>query len=99
MSAFWGGLGEGLKNRGRNATLFIIALIGIILILLLANAVSHAGLPIVPSALLILATPVVLLVVIAARRIWSRNRLRGIDPPLSQDELSKARAKLSKSAR
>jgi hypothetical protein len=98
MSVFWSSLGSELRERGRNATLFFLAL-GLLLTLFLGSLfISHEAytdyvLPALPWA----SGSLAIVVVIGLLKARGRRRERGPRGPLSGDELSKARSKLVKS--
>jgi len=97
MSPFWGSLGEHLKDCGRNATLFLLSLAGIFGLLIVIACILQTGL----RDSLVYALPVagfflLLWLVVAIRRTFSRRHERSKYSQLSSDELSKARSKLVK---
>jgi hypothetical protein len=99
MSPFWTGLFEELRGRGRNATLFIIAVAILFVLLLIAAQIPREVyvnyvLPVLPFA----ATLVGIGVVRALLQARARHRERLQRGPLSRDELNKARTKLVKTS-
>src|SRR6267378_3483572 len=97
MGPFWKSLGEDLKDRGRNPTVFIIAVAVFFGLIALIAIINETGLTqyIIPA----LPWTGVLAVVwagVAIRRAWARRRERLQHPPLSCDELRVARSKLVK---
>jgi hypothetical protein len=97
MSPFWSSLFEHLKGCGRNATLFMFALAGFLVFLLLAAAVLEKGLHrYVAPALPWICLAVAILAWARMRRERARRRQRLPHSPLSRDELRVARSKLVK---
>jgi|ERR1043166_1812765 uncharacterized membrane protein len=97
MGPFWKSLGEGLKDRGRNPTVFIIAVAVFFGLTGLIALVKEAGLtqyimPALPWMGVFAAT----WAGVAIRRGRERRRERLQRPPLSCDELRAARSKLVK---
>ena len=99
MSPFWVGLFENLRGRGRNATLFLIALAALFGILFVSGVLSE----ILQSkefgdyARIVLASLGLFAVVWSGRTICRslfRKRDRLNISRLSSDELTKARSKL-----
>jgi len=97
MSPFWATLFQQLKDSGRDATLFIIALAGFFIVLVIAAVIFGTGLYryIVP-ALPFIALLVLVRTCFSIRRAWRNRRHRLQYPPLSADELRKARTKLTR---
>jgi hypothetical protein len=97
MGPFWSSLFEHLKDCGRNATLFILTLGGLLVLLCLVAIICSTelhkyllpGLP----AIGVLALAWVGVVI---RRARARRRQRLERSPLSRDELRVARSKLMK---
>jgi hypothetical protein len=95
MSPFWASLFQYLRHCGRDATLFIVALIGIGGLCVLAAIIQANGLQ---EYLIYVWPPVVIAVLIwacvAIRRMRARRRERLHRQPLSADELRAALSKL-----
>jgi hypothetical protein len=95
MSSFWGSLFEHLRDCGRNATLFLIALAGIGLVLLAGLILSEFDvLERVTEVWPLLAAIAAAWIFLTIRRALRRHRERIRFPPLSCDELRVARSKL-----
>jgi arginine exporter protein ArgO len=99
MSPFWVGLFENLRGRGRNATLFLIALAALFGVLLVSGVLAE----ILSSKdygdyARIVLTLVGIVVVIWFGRMFCRGFFAKYDRSnisrLSSDELTKARSKL-----
>ena len=97
MGPFWKTLGEDLKDRGRNPTVFIIAVAVFFGLVGLIAIINQAGLTkyIVP-ALPWMGVLAAAWAGMAIRRARARQRERLEHPPLSCDELRVARSKLVK---
>ncbi len=98
MNPFWASLFEGLKGRGRNASMFIVVLPTLVLLVIIAVQIREETyrdyiLPAVP--VLAAITVVWLWKIIQNARARRRERMNLSS--LSNDELNKARAKLMKS--
>lgn len=96
MSPFWGEFFRELKGRGRNATIFIIALGAVLVLTCVGVAIysSELRIPIIIFA----AGPLVFYVTVRWVRYRKlRARVRLLQPlgPLSRDELRVARSKLT----
>jgi hypothetical protein len=99
MGPFWTSLFEHLKGCGRNATLFIATLGGLLVLLCLiaiicSTELYKALLPGLPVVGLLAAA----WMIVAIRRARARRRDRLERSPLSRDELRVARSKLVKNA-
>jgi hypothetical protein len=97
MSPFWGSLFDALRGRGRNATLFVAAVLVFLGLLLLGAWVPRAVyvdyvLPALPWIVLMLLAGGARHYLLARRR--KRQRIAAGE--LSRDELQKARSKLVK---
>ena len=97
MGPFWKGLGEDLKNRGRNPTLFLIAVVLFFGLMGLAWLGYESGF----ARYLLRALPGMGVLVLAwaahaIRQARARRHARLPLPPLSCDELRAARSKLVK---
>ena len=98
MSPFWGSFCEQLRSCGRDATLFLVGLVALILVLA-AVAVARSfnlfeyGLPILIGASIVIIAKVGFGCYQARRRPRERFRRK----PLSRDEVRVARSKLVKS--
>ena len=95
MNAFWGSLGEHLKDCGRNATLFLLSLAGIFGLLIFVAWILQTSL----RDSLVYALPLagfflLLWLGVAIRRTFFRRHERSKYSRLSSDELAKARSKL-----
>jgi hypothetical protein len=95
MSPFWASLFQYLRHCGRDATLFIVALIGIGGVCVVAAIIQVNGL----QQYLIyvwppLAIAALIWVCLAIRRACARRRERLHRQPLSPDELRAALSKL-----
>jgi uncharacterized membrane protein YeaQ/YmgE (transglycosylase-associated protein family) len=99
MSPFWVGLFENFRERGRNATIFLVALAALVGVLLVSGVLSE----ILNSKEFGDCARVVLAVIGAGVVVWcgrafrrgffgKRDRLNS--SRLSSDELTKARSKL-----
>ncbi len=100
MSLFWTSLFAHLKNCGRNAAFFIIALAGVFILVLLCAWFCASGLlqylgPVQPWLGLLAA----IWACASLRRALARRRERLQRVPLSDHELQVARARLLKSRR
>jgi hypothetical protein len=97
MSPFWGSLFDHLRDCGRNATLFMFALAGLLVLLLLAGIIAEHGLQrYFLYALGLFALVALAWVCVGIRRACIRRRERLQRGPLSDDELRVARSKLRK---
>jgi membrane protein implicated in regulation of membrane protease activity len=103
MSPFWASLFDGLKDRGRNATVFIIALGVFFACVFIAagiaeNIASSSDIyDYAKPALRCLVVLAVFLLCLAIRQAFSRRKRRRPNfSRLSSDELAKARSKLLK---
>ncbi len=102
MSPFWAGLFENLRERGRNATLFLVALAALVGLLVLGAVLERilrsvdidADAARVVLALAALAAAALL--VRGMRRAFFGPRGRSSISRLSSDELTKARSKLQR---
>lgn len=97
MGHFWTSFFEHLRDCGRNATLFLVALTGFFLLLSLGALVYALGW----YRYLVLAWPVIAIaalvrLVVLLRRRRSLRRQHDHVAPLSENELHRARAKLRK---
>ena len=97
MGPFWSSLFDHLKHCGRNATLFILTLAGLLVLTALAAVICDTHLhkyllPVLPGVILLAAA----WVGVAIRRARARRRERLHRSPLSRDELRVARSKLMK---
>jgi hypothetical protein len=95
MNSFWASFFEQLKGCGRNATIFMSALAGVLGLVVLAVALHNAGLfdflvPVLPGIGILLFAWGFRTV----RRLLRLRRDRMKYPPLSCDELRVARSKL-----
>lgn len=95
MNAFWGGLGEHLRECGRDATLFLLSLAGLSGLMILLAWVMETSLHdalayVVPVGFFFFAV----WWVVAIRQAIVRGRQRMNFPRLSHDEMIKARSKL-----
>ncbi len=100
MSPFWAGLFENLRGRGRNAGLFLVVLPTLLVTTLVAvqipDEIYHDYvIPVLPWVGALLC----LFMARAILRARARRRERLRRPPLSPDELNKARTKLVKRSR
>src|ERR1035441_3948331 len=100
MSPFWSSLFSQLRDCGRNATLFVLALAGCLGVLVLAIIVCQSELlrfvlPVLPG----LGLLAVAWVCVTIRRARVRRRERLLRVSLSDDELRVARLKLRKPRR
>jgi hypothetical protein len=95
MSPFWGSLFQYLRHCGRDATLFIVALIAFGGLCVVAAIIQVNGLQ---EYLIYVWPPLVIVALvwacIAIRRARARRRERLHRQPLSQDELRAALSKL-----
>ena len=95
MSPFWGSLFQYLRHCGRDATLFIVALIAFGGLCVVAAIIQVHGLQ---EYLIYVWPPLVIVALvwacIAIRRARARRRERLHRQPLSQDELRAALSKL-----
>lgn len=95
MSPFWGSLFQYLRHCGRDATLFIVALIAFGGLCVVAAIIQVNGLQ---EYLIYVWPPLVIVALIwtctAIRRERARRRERLHRQPLSQDELRAALSKL-----
>jgi len=99
MSPFWVGLFENLRGRGRNATLFLIALAALIAVLLVSGVLSAilSSKEFGDYARIVLAVIGTVVVIWCGRAFWRSffgKRDRSNISQLSSDELTKARSKL-----
>jgi len=97
MGPFWTSFFEHLKDCGRNAAVFYLALAGVFLSLIAGLIIYETGL----YRYLIRAAPfmgffVLAWTVLAIRRLRERRRQRWQFQKLSEDELRVARSKLRK---
>jgi membrane protein implicated in regulation of membrane protease activity len=95
MSPFWGSFFDHFRVCGRNATLFLLALVGFFIVLIAAAVASHLNLfqyagPIFAAAGLIIAIRAGVAMYQARRRPRERFKRH----PLSSDEARVARSKL-----
>lgn len=95
MSPFWTSLFQYLKHCGRNATLFIIALAGIVVLsalvaIIQANELEQYLIYVLPP----LAIGALIWVWVTLRRACRRRRERVTRQPLSANELRAALSKL-----
>jgi len=95
MGPFWSSLFDHLKHCGRNATLFIFTLGGLLALTVLAAIICDTQLhkyllPALPGIILLALAWVGLVI----RRARARRRQRLERSPLSRDELRVARSKL-----
>lgn len=97
MGPFWKSLGEDLKDRGRNPTVFIIAVVIFFGLIGLFAIIKETGLIqyVIPT-LLWMSVLAAAWAVVVIRRARARRRVRLEHPPLSCDELRVARSKLVK---
>ena len=97
MNHFWASLFDSLKDCGRNATLFLVALAGFFVALTLAAILFGTGLyRYIGPALPVIAILVLVWACVSIRRTLLNRRHRLRYPPLSVDELRKARTKLTR---
>jgi len=98
MNHFWASLFEHLKGCGQNATLFLVALAGVVGLVVVAAIIVQSELrQYFVAALPWLGIFLVVWICQVIRRARARRRERLWRSPLSEDELSKARCKLGKS--
>jgi hypothetical protein len=97
MGPFWTSFFEQLKDCGRDATLFLMALVGFIAVLAIVALLESTRLReyFLQAALVLLMLALVRLVFLV-RRFRARRRGHVRFPPLSRDELRVARSKLMK---
>jgi len=96
MSPFWGSLFDELRERGRNAALFIFAILIFLGLLLFAAQIPrdiyvNYVLPVLP----VVGALILFGLVKGFFEMRARRRQRLNHGPLSADELKKARAKLA----
>jgi uncharacterized membrane protein YbhN (UPF0104 family) len=97
MNHFWASFFVHLKDCGRNATLFMIALAGVFGLMLLTAALYENHLENYLIGVVSVAAIFMFVSTIAAFvRARTRRRERLSHSPLSLDEMRKARAKLTK---
>jgi hypothetical protein len=95
MDSFWGSLFEHLKQCGRNAAIFLVALALVVGLLLISISAGHSDLlPFVLGGVAGIGLCVVLRLAISFRRNFLIQRERLRFPQLSSDEVTKARSKL-----
>ncbi len=96
MSPFWGEFFRELRGRGRNATIFIIALGAVLVLTCIGVAIYSSELRI--PIIVFTSGPMIFYVTVRWRRFRKlRARARLLQPlgPLSRDELRVARSKLT----
>jgi hypothetical protein len=93
MSPFWSSMAERLKDYGRDGTLFIVALAGFVVV---AAVSSSEFVKVIAPALPFTAIFILGWAGYAIRRALINRRRRLEHSPLSDDELQKARAKLTR---
>jgi len=98
MSPFWTSLSERLKDHGRDATLFLVVLAGfVVLALIAAISISRTDVgKVIAPALPLAAIFILTWAGFSIRRALINRRRRRQYPPLSDDELQKARSKLTR---
>jgi hypothetical protein len=97
MKPFWGSLFEHLKDCGRNATIFVLALGGLLSSLILIGIINESPLhDYIPQIVAGLGFVAACWICVAIRRIFARRREHPERGPLSCDELRVARSKLLK---
>ncbi|PYJ00162.1 MAG: hypothetical protein DME25_21380 [Verrucomicrobia bacterium] len=97
MSPFWNSLFEHVKDCGRDATLFLITLAGLLGALVgVAIICLNDWAEYVVRALPVLGLFAVIWAFLAIRRARARRRQRLQRKPLSDDELRVARSKLKR---
>lgn len=95
MNPFWGSFFDHLKDRGRNAALFVVALGGLfVLLIVTAWAVENGHDDSIIAALSAAGLFFAIFAGGAIRRMFLNRRDRLKFPKLSSDELRKARSKL-----
>ena len=100
MSPFWSSLFGHLRDCGRNATLFLVALGGSLGVLLVCAMVCQSELGrFIPPALPWLGLLAVVWICVVIHRARVRRRARLARSPMSDDELRVARSKLLKPRR
>jgi hypothetical protein len=98
MNHFWASLFDHVKGCGQNATLFLVALAGILGLVVVAAIIVQSELrQYFIGVLPWLGIFLVVWICQAIRRARARRRAKLPHSPLSEDELSKARCKLAKS--
>jgi hypothetical protein len=98
MNHFWASLFDHLKGCGQHATLFLVALAGVVGLVVVAVIIVESEFrQYFIGALPWLGIFLVVWICQAIRRARARRRARLLQSPLSEDELSKARCKLAKS--
>ena len=99
MSPFWTSFFVHLKDCGRNATVFMITLAGLFILIVLTFLICENHLEnYVIRALPGVGVFAVIWAGVAIRRARARRRERLGYPPLSFDEVRKARSKLTKNS-
>ena len=97
MSPFWTSFFVHLKDCGRSATIFMITLAGLFFFIVLTVVICENHLQdYVIRALPAVGVFAVVWAGVTVRRARARRRERLGYPPLSYDELRKARSKLTK---
>jgi hypothetical protein len=97
MGPFWTSFFEHLKDCGRDATLFMMALAGFIAVLVILAILESTWLrEYFLQGALVLLLFVLIRFALLVRRFRARRRERLRFPPLSRDELRVARSKLVK---
>src|SRR5262245_7788293 len=98
MSPFWTSVFADLRERGRNGTLFIVAVVLLFVLLVIASQIPHEVyvnyvMPVLPWAVGLVAIGFIR----GFLKARARRRERFQHSPMSCDELNKARNKLVKS--
>ena len=92
MSPFWYSFFQQLKHGGRNGNLFIVILVGFGVTLALSALIMDPTFR--PYTLTVVGGCALLWICGVIRRLLAHRRHHLLHPPLSEDELTKARTKL-----